>query len=158
MIRKAIFPGSFDPFTLGHESIVKRSIPLYDEITIAIGKNSGKNCFLTIEERIKSIEKVFEKNSKIKVCAYSGLTVDLCKEIDAKFIIRGLRTASDFEYERAIAQMNKELNSDVETIFLLTLPEHTFINSSIVKDVIYHNGDASKFLPENFPDINELKK
>ena len=154
MYRIAVFPGSFDPFTIGHESIGKRSESLFDKIIISIGKNSGKNNLISLKNRIKLIEEVFADDDKVSVSSYSGLTVDYCKEINAQYLLRGLRTASDFEYERAISQINKSMNPDAESIFLLTLPEHTPVNSTIVRDIIKHKGDASKFLPKGI-DINK---
>jgi len=147
MEKIAIFPGSFDPFTVGHESIVKRALPLFDKIYIAIGSNSEKNQFYPLEKRIKWIQEIFENESKIIVECYSGLTVEYCKQRKANFILRGLRTAADFEYERAIAQVNKRLDEKLESVFLLTTPEHTMITSTIVRDIIRHNGDASQFVP-----------
>ena len=143
----AIFPGSFDPLTIGHESIVKRALPLFDKIIIAIGYNSNKDGYFPIEKRVLWIEKVFKNEPKIVVEYYSGLTVEFAQKVNASYILRGLRTASDFEYERSIAQMNKIMTPKIETIFLLTAPEHTPINSTVVRDIIRHGGDASKFLP-----------
>ncbi|MCT4615414.1 MAG: pantetheine-phosphate adenylyltransferase [Marinifilaceae bacterium] len=147
MERIAIFPGSFDPFTVGHESIVNRALPLFDKVIIAIGLNSEKNQFFTLEKRLRWIKSAFKNNPKIEVETFNGLTVEYCKEKKANFILRGLRTAADFEYERAIAQINKKMEHDIESVFLLTTPEHTMINSTIVRDIIRHNGDASQFLP-----------
>ncbi len=146
MKRKAIFPGSFDPFTVGHENVVLRSLDLFDEIVIAIGYNSNKHDFFPIEKRIDWIEKVFEKYPQVRVEKYQGLTVEFAKEVGATHILRGLRTSADFEYERAIAQVNKSM-SGIDTVFLLTTPEHTPVNSSIVRDIIRHGGDASKSIP-----------
>jgi pantetheine-phosphate adenylyltransferase len=146
--RIAIFPGSFDPFTIGHESIVKRALPLFDKIIIAIGKNTNKDDYFSLNKRIEWINTVFFDEEKIEVKGYSGLTVDFCKEVGAKYILRGVRTSSDFEYERAIGQMNRAMDKNIETIFLLTQPEHTYITSTIVRDVIRHGGDASVFLPQ----------
>lgn len=147
-MKRAVFPGSFDPFTLGHESIVKRAIPLFDEIIIAIGYNSDKPGFFPIEQRIQWIKDVFCDYPSIKVDHYQDLTIDYCKQKGASYILRGLRSAADFEYERSIAQVNKTLYPDAETIFLLTLPEHTPITSTIVRDIIRHGGDASMLLPD----------
>lgn len=146
MKRKAIFPGSFDPFTVGHENVVLRSLDLFDEIVIAIGYNSIKHDFFPIEKRIEWIEKVFEGHPQVRVAKYQGLTVEFAKEIGATHVLRGLRTSADFEYERAIAQVNKSM-SGIDTVFLLTTPEHTPVNSSIVRDIIRHGGDASMFIP-----------
>ena len=147
MERIAVFPGSFDPFTIGHESIVMRAKTMFDKIIIAIGENSGKKSFLSLENKIKLIKDVFAGDDQIDVVNYSGLTIDFCNKVDAKYLLRGLRTASDFEYERAISQVNKAMNPEIESVFLLTLPEHTPINSTIVRDILLHNGNAEQFLP-----------
>ncbi len=147
MIKKAIFPGSFDPFTIGHESIVTRGLPLFDEIIIAIGYNSAKKSFISLENRIKLIECTFKGIEKISVESYSGLTINYCKKNNINFILRGLRTASDFEYERAIAQMNHFMSGKIETVFLLTEAEHTPISSTVVREILRYDGDVSKFLP-----------
>jgi len=144
----AIFPGSFDPFTVGHKSIVDRAINMFDEIIIAIGYNSEKSGFFPLEKRVEWIKKTFEGQSKVTVTTYKGLTVDFCKKNNANYILRGLRTSEDFEYERAIAQMNKKLLPETETVFLLTSPEHTPISSSIVREIYKHGGDISEFIPE----------
>ncbi|PKQ65741.1 pantetheine-phosphate adenylyltransferase [Labilibaculum filiforme] len=148
MERIAIFPGSFDPFTVGHESIVTRALPLFDKIIISIGYNSEKKQFFPIEKRIQWIKEAFHNNPKIEVESFSGLTVNYCQAKNAKFILRGLRTAADFEYERAIAQINKKMVYELESIFLLTTPEHTPITSTIVRDIIRHGGDVAQFLPK----------
>jgi pantetheine-phosphate adenylyltransferase len=148
MEKIALFPGSFDPFTIGHESIVRRALPLFDKIIIAIGYNSEKDGLFTLDERTNWIKMVFEGVSKVVIEKYQGLTVDFCRKVKATFILRGLRTSSDFEYERAIAQMNKVMYSEIETVFLLTLPEHTHINSTVVREIIRLGGDAHAFLPE----------
>jgi len=145
--RTALFPGSFDPFTIGHESVVKRALPLFDKIIIGIGGNNSKTTMLSIEKRIKIIEKVFRDEPKIEIRTYSGLTIDFCKKNDCDYILRGLRTSADFEFERAIGQTNKLLDKDIETVFILTLPEHTFISSSIVRDILKNNGDFTMFMP-----------
>ena len=148
MSKVALFPGSFDPFTIGHESIVKRALSLFDTIIIAIGYNTNKQGFFPLEERMQWIRDVFEGEAKIKVGKYEGLTVDFCREAGANYILRGLRTSSDFEYERAIAQMNRSMHPEIESVFLLTEPEHTHVASTIVRDIILHGGDASLFLPD----------
>jgi len=151
----AVFPGSFDPITKGHESIVKRALPLFDKIIIAIGINSEKqNSLFTLNNRIKWIEQTFKNEKKIEVHKFSGLTVDFCKKMKANFILRGLRTSADFEFERAIAQTNRYLSEKIETIFLLTTPEHTSITSTIVREVYKNGGDASLFIPKGI----QLKK
>jgi pantetheine-phosphate adenylyltransferase len=148
MERIAIFPGSFDPFTIGHESVVRRAMSLFDRIVIMIGYNSNKQPFFPLEKRVKWINEVFKSDSNISVQVFEGLTVDFCKKTNAKYILRGIRTSSDFEYERAIAQVNKKMYPEIESVLLLTLPEHTPVNSSIVRDIILHGGDASMFLPK----------
>lgn len=147
MEKVAVFPGSFDPFTVGHESIVNRAQILFDKIYIAVGNNSKKDALFSLEDRKRFIHEVFDGNAKIEIFHFEGLTIDFCKKVNANYILRGLRTAADFEYERAIAQVNKAMYGEIETVFFLTMPEHTPINSSIVRDIIRHGGDASKFLP-----------
>ncbi len=156
MERVAIFPGSFDPFTVGHESIVKRAIPLFDKIIIMIGFNSSKRSFFSVEKREKWINEVFKNESKVTVQCHEGLTVDFCKKVNAQYILRGLRTSADFEFERAIAQINKKMLPQIESVFLLTMPEHTPINSTIVRDIILHGGDPSMFLPSSL-NMSEFK-
>jgi pantetheine-phosphate adenylyltransferase len=143
----AIFPGSFDPFTIGHESVVTRAMPLFDEIIVAIGANSKKPGFFSLDQRLDMIRDVFKDRSMIRVESFSGLTVDFCRKTGAQYLLRGLRTAADFEYERAIAQINKAMFPPLESVFLLTLPSHTPINSTIVRDIIRNGGDASQFIP-----------
>jgi pantetheine-phosphate adenylyltransferase len=147
MKKTAVFPGSFDPITIGHESIVLRALDLFDEIIIAVGSNAQKKSFYPLSVRKEMIMRVFQNENRIKVVNYEGLTVDFCKETDVRFILRGLRTSADFEFERAIAQVNKAMEPDIETIFLLTVPEHSHINSTIVRDIISNGGDASMFVP-----------
>jgi pantetheine-phosphate adenylyltransferase len=147
MEKIAVFPGSFDPFTVGHESIVRRALTMFDEIIIMIGYNSNKMAYYPLNKRKEWIKRVFEDDSRIKVGKFEGLTVDYCKKVHAQYILRGLRTASDFEYERAIAQINKRMAPEIESVFLLTSPEHTAITSTIVRDILRHKGDASVFLP-----------
>jgi pantetheine-phosphate adenylyltransferase len=147
MEKIAVFPGSFDPFTIGHESIVRRALTMFDEIIIMIGYNSNKRAYYPLNKRKEWIKRVFENEPKVKVGKYEGLTVDYCKKVHAQYILRGLRTASDFEYERGIAQINKRMLPEIETVFLLTSPELTSITSTIVRDILRHKGDASIFLP-----------
>jgi len=148
MERIALFPGSFDPFTIGHESIVRRALPLFDKIIIAIGINTLKKSLLSPENRVKMITDVFKSEKRVEVTSFQGLTVDFCKNVGAKYILRGLRTSADFEYERAIGQMNKAMKPEIESVFLLTSTEYTSINSTIVRDIIIYGGDATKFLPK----------
>lgn len=147
MKKIAVFPGSFDPFTIGHEGIVRRSLTLFDEIIIAVGANALKKSYFSLETRKTMISKVFENEPRVKVDHYEGLTVDYCKRNGADYILRGLRTSADFEFERAIAQVNKAMAYNIESVFLLTVPEHTPINSTIVRDIIRSGGDASRFVP-----------
>jgi len=149
MKRIAVFPGSFDPFTIGHEAIVRRALRLFDEIIIAVGANALKKSYYSLKTREEMISKVFRDEPRVRVDHYEGLTVDYCKRKDAHYILRGLRTAADFEFERAIAQVNKAMAYDIESVFLLTVPEHTPINSTIVRDIIRSGGDASRFVPES---------
>ena len=148
MNKIAIFPGSFSPFTLGHRSVVDRALPLFDKIVIAIGINSKKNEYFSIEEREQWINEIYKKNSKIEVQFYEGLTVDFCEKVGARYIIRGLRDSHDFKYEKNIAQTNKKLNDRIETIFIITPPEISHISSTIVRDIIKNGGDVSQFLPD----------
>jgi pantetheine-phosphate adenylyltransferase len=145
-MNRAVFPGSFDPLTLGHMDIINRAIPLFDELIIAIGTNAEKKYMFSLEERRKFIEKTFTNNSKIKIDTYQGLTIDYCKKVKSKYILRGLRNPADFEFEKAIAQTNRKL-SDIETVFLLTSADNSYISSSIVRDIIRNNGDVSLLVP-----------
>ena len=145
MKRVAVFPGSFDPFTKGHQNIVERFLPLFDELIIAIGVNQNKKYFFSLESRKEHILSIFENEQKISVLDFSSLTIDLCKEKGAQYLIRGIRNATDSDYEQAIAQMNAKL-SDVETIFLMCDPEFAPISSSIVREIKKNNGDISKFV------------
>ena len=147
-MKRALFPGSFDPITLGHFDIIRRALALFDEIVVAIGVNGDKNYMFTVEQRKEFIEKAFADEPKVKVSTYQGLTVDYCREIDAQFILRGLRNPADFEFEKAIADTNRTL-SKIETVFLLTAARTSFISSSIVRDVIRNNGDYTVLVPES---------
>lgn len=147
MERIAIFPGSFDPITIGHVDIIQRALPLFDKIIISVGSNSEKKYFFNLEKRIQWIKKVFIKNPKIEVKSYNKLTVEFAKDSNARFLIRGLRNISDFEFEKTIAHANSELNSSIESVFLLTKPKYSFITSTVVRDTIRNNGDYRKFVP-----------
>ena len=147
-MKKAVFPGSFDPITLGHFDIIERGVKLFDELIIAIGINADKKYMFSLEERKSFIEETFKNEPKIKVVTYQGLTVNFCKEQNAQFILRGLRNPADFEFEKAIAHTNRKL-SEIETVFLLTSSGKSYISSSIVRDVIRNNGDYTKLVPES---------
>jgi pantetheine-phosphate adenylyltransferase len=148
MQKTAVFPGSFDPFTVGHEDIVLRALNLFDKIIVSIGVHSMKQSLMTIEARERMINKVFENYDQIQVDSFEGLTVDYCKKMKATYMLRGIRTAADFEYERAIAQINKKMLPTVESVFLLTSPEHTPVNSTIIREIIRNRGDVSQFIPK----------
>jgi pantetheine-phosphate adenylyltransferase len=144
----ALFPGSFDPVTKAHVDILKRSISLFDKVVIGIGINSTKQALLSIEARKKMLEAVFADEPKVEIQTYSGLTVDFCKEIGANYMIRGIRTVSDFEYEKAIAQMNHALVPEIESIFIVSKPGYSSISSTIVRDILRNKGDISQFVPK----------
>lgn len=146
-MKKAIFPGSFDPITNGHFDIIKRGVSLFDEVIVAIGVNAEKKYMFSLEDRKRFIEEAFKDEPKVKVITYSGLTIDLCKKENAEFILRGLRNPADFEFEKAIAHTNK-IMSKIETVFLLTAARTSFISSSIVRDVLRNGGDISQLVPE----------
>ena len=148
MRKIAVFPGSFDPITRGHESVILRALPLFDEIYVSIGANAEKSGYFSIEKRLEFIRKVFEDAPGIRVTRYEGLTVNYCKELNAQYLLRGLRTSADFEFERSIGQINKKLAPEIETVFMLTDPAYTSLNSSIVRDILRHGGDVSQFVPE----------
>lgn len=147
-MKVAVFPGSFDPITLGHYDIIKRGSTLFDKIIIAIGVNAEKKYMFPLEERKRFIEEAFANQPNIEVITYEGLTIDLCKKVGAKFILRGLRNPADFEFEKAIAHTNRQL-STIETIFLLTAAKTSYISSSIVRDVLRHGGDYTKLVPDS---------
>ncbi len=155
-MKRAIFPGSFDPITSGHHDIITRGVKLFDELIIAIGVNSSKKYMFSLEERKKFIEDSFTDNPKIKVVTYKGLTVDFCKKNDVEFILRGLRNPADFEFEKAIAHTNRDL-APIETVFLLTAASTSYISSSIVREVIRNNGDYTKLVP-NTVRVNKNKQ
>lgn len=147
MAKIAVFPGSFDPMTKGHENIVKRALPLFDEIIVAVGVNANKQYMFSLEQRVEWIKATFNFEPKVTVETYEGLTVRYCMERQASHIIRGLRNAGDFQFERGIAQMNRDMVSSVDTVFFVTSPELSAISSSIVRDIIRNGGDVSKFVP-----------
>jgi pantetheine-phosphate adenylyltransferase len=143
----ALFPGSFDPITKAHVDILKRSLSLFDKIYVGIGTNSTKKSLMTIEQRLEMITAVFKDETKLEMVAYEGLTVNFCKEIGASHMIRGIRTVSDFEYEKAIAQMNHSLIPEIESIFIVSKPGYSSISSTIVRDILRYGGDVSQFVP-----------
>ncbi len=147
-MKTAIFPGSFDPITLGHYDIVNRALPLFDRIVIAIGINAEKKYMFSLEQRQRFIELAFAHSPKVSVISYQGLTIDLCRQLNADYILRGLRNPADFEFEKAIAHTNRQL-SKIETVFLLTSASTSYISSSIVRDVIRHGGDYRSLVPES---------
>jgi pantetheine-phosphate adenylyltransferase len=152
MQRIALFPGTFDPITVGHLDIIERSLPLFDKLYIGIGRNANKVPMYSEEQRVQWIREIFAGEKRIDVVVYEGLTVDCCKKIGAKYILRGIRYVNDFEYEKAIADMNRSLDQSIETIYLTCLPQYTSVASTLVRDVIRNGGDASPFLP---PQVNK---
>ena len=143
----AVCPGSFDPITIGHVSLVKRASKLFDKVIIAIGINTSKNKLFPLELRTKWIKEVFKDNSKVEVMEFNGLTVDFCNDVGARYIIRGIRSSADFDYEKTIAQLNSEMNKKIETILFISKPKHTHISSTIVREIIRVKGDASMLVP-----------
>ena len=146
-MKKAVFPGSFDPITIGHLDIVERAIKVFDEIIIAVGDNTNKKYMFPKEKRVEFVKQTFYNYENVKIESYDGLTVDFCRKNNIEFMIRGLRNPADFEFEKSIALTNREM-TDIETIFLLTSPENSFISSSIVRDLIRNNGDYKLFIPK----------
>ena len=144
----ALFPGSFDPITIAHVDILKRALPLFDKIVVGIGLNSAKQNFISAEKREEMVKTIFAGNAKVDVQLYEGLTVDFCRKINAKYMVRGIRSSSDFEYERAISQINQTMMPEVETILLLSKPEYSAISSTIVRDILRNKGDISYFVPK----------
>lgn len=146
-MRRFVFPGSFDPITIGHQEIIERALPLCDELIIAVGENKEKKNMFSLKKRMDFIKETNKNNSKISVESYEGLTIDFCEKVNADALIRGLRNPADFEFEKSVAQMNRRL-SGFETVFLLTSAGHAFISSSIVREIILHNGDFSSLVPK----------
>lgn len=147
-MKTALFPGSFDPLTIAHADILKRALPLFDKIVVGIGLNSSKQSFLSAEVRQQIVETVFKDFKQVEVQCYEGLTVDFCRKVEATYMIRGIRSVGDFEYERAISQINQTMMPEVETIFILSKPQYSAISSTIVRDILRNNGDVSPFLPQ----------
>lgn len=148
MPRIALFPGTFDPITIGHLDIIHRALPLFDKLIIGIGRNSSKSSMFSEEKRMKWIQEIFRDNPNVGVAVYEGLTVECCRKVGANFIVRGIRYVNDFEYEKAIADMNRSLDSRIETVFLTCLPQFTSVASTLVRDVIRNGGNARQFLPD----------
>lgn len=146
--RIAVFPGSFDPITLGHVNLVERSLALYDTVIIAIGKNTHKQNLFSLEQRMVWIAEIFANHPQVEIASYEGLTINFCKSCNAKVLLRGLRSASDFEYEKNIALVNRTLIPEIETVFLLSIPEFAHISSTIVRELVQHNGDIKNLVPE----------
>ena len=158
-MRICLFPGTFDPVTFGHLDIIGRSLPLFDKLYIGIGINSNKEPMFSAEQRVKWLNEIFAKEPKIGAVVYEGLTVECCKRVNAKYILRGIRYVNDFEYEKAIADMNRSLDHDIETIFLTCLPKFTSVASTLVRDVIRNGGEVSQFVPDAvLKTINESRK
>lgn len=147
-MKTALFPGSFDPITIAHVDILSRALPLFDKIVIGIGLNSSKQSFLSAEKREQIVRSIFAGQKNVEVQLYEGLTIDFCKKINAQYMVRGVRSVADFEYEKAIAQINQTMMPEVETIILLSKPEYSAISSTIVRDILRHQGDVSNFLPK----------
>lgn len=152
-----LFPGSFDPITLGHVHIIERALKLFDKIIIGIGHNASKQSMFSIEQRLSWIDQIFKAYPQVQAASYQGLTIDFCKKINASFILRGIRFVSDFEYERAIADMNQNLAPEIETVFFTAVAAHSSLSSTLVRDVIRNGGDVSAFLPKEI-DLNDLIK
>tara|TARA_B100001175_G_C19372512_1_gene572495 strand:- start:315 stop:776 length:462 start_codon:yes stop_codon:yes gene_type:complete len=148
MEKIGVFPGSFSPFSLGHNAIVESALKLFDRVIIAVGKNPKKEEYFTIEQRLSWINMVYKNNQRVVVLDYKGLTIEFCEEVNAKFIIRGLRDSKDFIYENKIAQINKKLNNHIETIFIITPPKLSHISSSFLRELHMHNKDISEFVPK----------
>lgn len=148
MKRIGLFPGTFDPITIGHLDIINRSLPLFDKLVIGIGRNANKEPMFTEEQRLDWIREIYKDNPKVDAVVYDGLTIRCCQEVGAHFILRGIRYVNDFEYEKAIADMNRSLDKNIETVFLTCLPQYTSVASTLVRDVLRNGGDALQFLPE----------
>jgi pantetheine-phosphate adenylyltransferase len=157
MMKICVFPGSFDPITIGHEDLVRRALPFFDKIIVAIGVNAQKKTLFPLEKRLEWIEKVFADESKVHVDHFQNLTAHYCNKVDAKFLLRGLRNASDFDYEKTISQINHTIGNGVETIFLISQPVLSHVSSTIVREVIKGGGDVTPFLPKNIANAVKLE-
>jgi len=147
MEKIAVFPGSFDPITVGHADILERALPLFDKVFIALGNNYEKKYLFTVDKREEWLKNIYGSNEKVKVIRYDGLTIDFCRRVSANYIIRGIRTSADFEFERMIAQMNSQMAAEIETVFFISRPEYSHISSTVVRDIIRNKGDYKKFVP-----------
>jgi len=148
MQRICLFPGTFDPITMGHVDVIERAVSMFDKLIVGVGINSTKQPMFSVEQRTQWIAEIFKNDSRVEVTGYEGLTVDFCKKVDAKYILRGIRYIADFEYEKAIADMNRMLAPDIETVFLTCSPMYSTISSTLVRDVIRNGGNAGMFLPK----------
>lgn len=146
--RIGLFPGTFDPITIGHQDIINRSLPLFDKLFIGIGRNVNKEPMFSVEQRLEWIREIYKNNPKVEAVAFEGLTIRCCQQVGANFILRGIRYVNDFEYEKAIADMNRSLDGDIETVFLTCLPQYTSVASTLVRDVLKNGGDVGQFLPD----------
>jgi pantetheine-phosphate adenylyltransferase len=147
-MRICLFPGTFDPLTLGHTDIINRALPLFDKMVIGIGRNAYKQPMFTEEQRLEWLKEIYKKEPKIEALVYDGLTVECCRKVGASFILRGIRYVNDFEYEKAIADMNRSIQGHIETVFLTCLPQYTSVASTLVRDVLRYGGDVSPFVPD----------
>ncbi len=148
MHRIGLFPGTFDPITIGHLDIINRSLHLFDKLFIGIGRNAGKTSMFSEEQRLQWIREIYKDNEKIEAVVYDGLTVSCCKQVGARYIVRGIRYVNDFEYEKAIADMNRSLDTNIETVFFTCLPQYTSVASTLVRDVLRNGGDVKPLIPE----------
>ena len=147
-MRTALFPGTFDPITLGHLDVIDRALPLFDKLIVGIGRNANKKPMFSEDQRVEWVNEIYKDNPKVHAISYEGLTVKCCQQIGANFILRGIRYVSDFEYEKAIADMNRSLDNNIETVFLTCLPQYTSVASTLVRDVLLNGGDVLQFLPD----------
>lgn len=153
MKTNALYPGSFDPITLGHTDVIERCAPMFNKLYIGVGTNTSKKYLYSMEQRVRMLKQIYKGNDRVEVVSFDGLTVDLCKELDCEVIVRGIRSTTDMEYERAIAESNQKLNEKIETIFLFSSPQVSSISSSIVRELIRNKADVSRFVPKEIVDL-----